>query len=127
MRKYINILLSLLLSVMIVWAATGVVLMQCAHTGNVAIGKMPKADEGCGTESDKDCLKVMVLKLSEVSQAQTVQQDFQPMLFLLLAPLVTILLALPILFFIASPIRLMPYCWHSPPRQYLQSLMVLQI
>ncbi|GAB6975576.1 hypothetical protein [Prevotella falsenii] len=127
MKKTINILLLLLLSVLIVWTTTGVVLMQCAHTGNVAIGKKPIADRGCGKGADKGCMKVQVLKLTEASQASTTQFDLQPLQLSLLEPLVTLLIALPTLLFIVSPIRLMPYCRHSPPRRYLQRLTVLII
>ncbi len=40
-----HMLLFLLLSVMIIWTATGFVVMQCAHTGNVTVGKMPMDDK----------------------------------------------------------------------------------
>lgn len=42
MKRVMHILLLLLLSVMIVWTATGFVVMQCAHTGNVTVGKMQR-------------------------------------------------------------------------------------
>ena len=127
MRKVMHMLLFLLLSVMITWTATGFVVMQCAHTGNVTVGKMPMDDKDCGETSENHCMTVHLLKLAEVSQATQPHFDMQPMQQMLLVSLVTLLLALPALLFAASSIRLIPHCWHSPPRQYLQRLTVLLI
>ena len=113
MKRVMHILLLLLLSVMIVWTATGFVVMQCAHTGNVTVGKMPANNKGCEKTSNDHCM--------------TVHFDMQPMQQLLLVAFVTLLMALPILLFVLSPIRLLLYSWHSPPRQYLQRLTVLLI
>ncbi len=113
MRKIVNILLLFLLSVMIVWTATGVVVMQCTHTGNISIGEISMDEENCEMASKDNCMKIHVLKLTEINQA--------------LSPLVTLLIVLPIFVFLVSPIRLTPYCWHSPPRRYLQKLTMLLI
>ena len=127
MRKVMHMLLFLLLSVMITWTATGFVVMQCAHTGNVTVGKMPTNNKGCEKTSNDHCMTVHIQKLAELNQAAPLHFDMQPMQQMLLVSLVTLLLALPALLFAASSIRLMPHCWHSPPRQYLQRLTVLLI
>ncbi|MBF1488472.1 MAG: hypothetical protein HXN79_09210 [Prevotella pallens] len=127
MKRIMHILLLLLLSVMIVWTATGFVVMQCAHTGNVTVGKMPTNNKGCEKTSNDHCMTVHIQKLAELNPAAPLHFDMQPMQQLLLVAFVTLLMALPILLFVLSPIRLLLYSWHSPPRQYLQRLTVLLI
>ena len=39
MRKSINILLSILLSILIVWIGSGIMTMVCEHTGNVSLAQ----------------------------------------------------------------------------------------
>ena len=120
-------LLLFLLSVTIVWTATGVVVMQCTHTGNISIGEISMDEENCEMASKDNCMKIHVLKLTEINQASPLHIDLQPLQISLLSPLVSLLIVLPIFVFLVSPIRLTPYCWHSPPRRYLQKLTMLLI
>ena len=39
MKKLANISLSILLSVMILWVGSGIMVMVCEHTGNVSVAK----------------------------------------------------------------------------------------
>lgn len=131
MKKCVHILLSLLLSMTILFIGNGLNIMRCAHSGTVrvmtAMGTNSMGDMGnmdCSMTSK--CMTVTHVELSPTLAGQQVTTDFQ-----VLQPLLTVLpsfasewLCPATCKVIVQPVRLV---WKSPPRDYLNFIRILLI
>ena len=126
MRKSINILLSILLSILIVWIGSGIMTMVCEHTGNVSLAQQMEK-KNCKNSDAKHCMKMQIKTLSPTNTAQTVTQQFHPVQLSLLPQLTTSCDLLPLLVQTKAPEKMLSLLWHSPPRQYLHILTILLI
>lgn len=126
MRKSINILLSILLSILIVWIGSGIITMVCEHTGNVSLAQQMEK-KNCKNSDAKDCMKMQIKTLSPTNTAQTVTHQFHPVQLSLLPQLTTSCDLLPLLVQTKAPEKMLSLLWHSPPRQYLHILTILLI
>ena len=126
MRKSINILLSILLSILIVWIGSGIMTMVCEHTGNVSLAQQMEK-KNCKNSDAKHCMKMQIKTLSPTNTAQTVTHQFHPVQLSLLPQLTTSCELLPLLVQIKAPEKMLSLLWHSPPRQYLHILTMLLI
>lgn len=86
MKRHGNILISVMLSLMVVYLGVGIVVMRCCHTGTMVV---VKADSCCGDDchhAKKACMSLEVKKLPPTVYAQhdPVPQPLQ--LFTLLRP-----------------------------------------
>ena len=126
MKKCGHILLSVLLSMMILFIGAGVDVVQCSCTGmaKVVLCGMEVEDKGC--TPDEGCLTVEHVHLSPTLTAQSIIYDFH-----VLQPLLAILPSLVAEWMqpttckaMVQPIRVM---WKSPPRDYLNLIQVLLI
>lgn len=126
MRKSINILLSILLSILIVWIGSGIMTMVCEHTGNVSLAQQMEK-KNCKNSDAKHCMKMQIKTLSPKNTAQTVTHQFHPVQLSLLPQLTTSCDLLPLLVQTKAPEKMLSLLWHSPPRQYLRILTMLLI
>ena len=126
MRKSINILLSILLSILIVWIGSGIMTMVCEHTGNVSLAQQMEK-KNCKNSDAKHCMKMQIKTLSPTNTAQTVTHQFHPVQLSLLLQLTTSCDLLPLLVQTKAPEKMLSLLWHSPPRQYLRILTMLLI
>ncbi|KGF27730.1 MAG: hypothetical protein HXN40_01335 [Prevotella histicola] len=126
MRKSINILLSILLSILIVWIGSGIMTMVCEHTGNVSLAQQMEK-KNCKNSDAKHCMKMQIKTLSPTNTAQTVTHQFHPVQLSLLPQLTTSCELLPLLVQTKAPEKMLSLLWHSPPRQYLRILTMLLI
>ena len=126
MRKSINILLSILLSILIVWIGSGIMTMVCEHTGNVSLVQQMEK-KNCKNSDAKHCMKMQIKTLSPTNTAQTVTHQFHPVQLSLLPQLTTSCDLLPLLVQTKAPEKMLSLLWHSPPRQYLHILTMLLI
>ena len=126
MRKSINILLSILLSILIVWIGSGIMTMVCEHTGNVSLAQQMEK-KNCKNSDAKHCMKMQIKTLSPTNTAQTVTHQFHPVQLSLLPQLTTSCDLLPLLVQTKALEKMLSLLWHSPPRQYLHILTILLI
>lgn len=126
MRKSINILLSILLSILIVWIGSGIMTMVCEHTGNVSLAQQMEK-KNCKNSDAKHCMKMQIKTLSPTNTAQTVTHQFHPVQLSLLPQLTTSCDLLPLLVQTKAPEKMLSLLWHSSPRQYLHILTMLLI
>jgi len=126
MRKSINILLSILLSILIVWIGSGIMTMVCEHTGNVSLAQQMEK-KNCKNSDAKHCMKMQIKTLSPTNTAQTETHQFHPVQLSLLPQLTTSCDLLPLLVQTKAPEKMLSLLWHSPPRQYLHILTMLLI
>ena len=126
MRKSINILLSILLSILIVWIGSGIMTMVCEHTGNVSLAQQMEK-KNCKNSDAKHCMKMQIKTLSPTNTAQTVTHQFHPVQLSLLPQLTTSCELLPLLVQTKASEKMLSLLWHSPPRQYLRILTLLLI
>ena len=126
MRKSINILLSILLSILIVWIGSGIMTMVCEHTGNVSLAQQMEK-KNCKNSDAKHCMKMQIKTLSPTNTAQTVTHQFHPVQLSLLPQLTTSCDLLPLLVQTKAPEKMLSLLWHSSPRQYLRILTMLLI
>lgn len=126
MRKSINILLSILLSILIVWIGSGIMTMVCEHTGNVSLAQQMEK-KNCKNSDAKHCMKMQIKTLSPTNTAQTVTHQFHPVQLSLLPQLTTSCDLLPLLVQTKALEKMLSLLWHSPPRQYLRILTMLLI
>ena len=126
MRKSINILLSILLSILIVWIGSGIMTMVCEHTGNVSLAQQMEK-KNCKNSDAKHCMKMQIKTLSPTNTAQTVTHQFHPVQLSLLPQLTTSCDLLPLLVQTKAPEKMLSLLWYSPPRQYLRILTMLLI
>ena len=126
MKKYCHILLSVLLSMIILFIGAGVDVVQCSCTGMAKVVPCGTEVEDKGCMPGEDCLTVEHVQLSPTLTAQTITYDFH-----VLQPLLAILPSLVAEWMqpttckaMVQPIRVM---WKSPPRDYLNLIQVLLI
>lgn len=130
MKKCMHILLSVLLSMTILFIGSGINIMRCAHTGTVkvmtAIGvnRMDMGNMNCSMTSS--CMTTTHVELSPTVAAQQVNTDFH-----VLQPILAVLPDLVLEWqystafkAIVQPIRMV---WKSPPREYLAFIRILLI
>ena len=126
MKKSSHILLSVLLSMMILFIGGGVDVVQCSCTGMAKVVPcgMEVEDKGCA--SDEGCLTVEHVHLSPTLTAQTITYDFH-----VLQPLLAILPSLVAEWMQPTTCKTMVQStrvvWKSPPRDYLNLIQVLLI
>ena len=128
MRKFCHIMLSLLLSMTILFIGSGVTITRCAHTGNLKVmtvfssGAMD--DMSCGMNAD--CMSIEHVELSPTNMAQTVTYDFH-----VFQSLLAVLPSLVAEWLVTTEnkveVQFAPEVWKSPPRDYLNFLQVLLI
>ena len=126
MKKCGHILLSVLLSMMILFIGAGVDVVQCSCTGmaKVVLCGMEVEDKGCAP--DEGCLTVEHVHLSPTLTAQSITYDFH-----VLQPLLAILPSLVAEWMQPTTCKAMVQsihvAWKSPPRDYLNLIQVLLI
>lgn len=128
MRKFCHIMLSLLLSMTILFIGSGVTITRCAHTGTLKMmtvfnnGAMDSMS--CGMNSD--CMSIEHVELSPTNMAQTVTYDFH-----VFQSLLAVLPSLVAEWLVTTEnkveVQFAPEVWKSPPRDYLNFLQVLLI
>ncbi len=126
MKRPGKIFLSFLLSLMLVYLGTGIVIMQCCHDGMMLAQQTKMCCQQKGQHGkDHSCKKVTVLKLSPTVKAQQVS-----------VRLTNIAFALPVFQYLSQELLLVPrptqasYEEHIPPptpREYLTRLNILII
>ena len=126
MKKCGHILLSILLSMTILFIGTGVDVVQCSCTGMAKVVPCGMEVEDNGCAPDEGCLTVEHVQLSPTLTAQSITYDFH-----VLQPILTILPSLVAEWMqpttckaMVQSIRVM---WKSPPRDYLNLIQVLLI
>ena len=125
MKRLVNIFIASLLSLMIVWMGVGVAVVHCAHSGRYMFTEQTSHSSHCETPMKEKCMKVEVHKLSTQAQAHSVVVDLQPV-FSFVAVLPENQRVVPQFL---EPAFLSPriYAWHSPPRDYLSFIRILQL
>jgi hypothetical protein len=131
MMRVLHILLSVLLSVTILFMGSGITITRCSHTGTVRVmtavidsgmGDM----DGMGCSMSSPCMSVTHMKLSPTDAAQTVTFDFQA-----LQPVLAVLPCLVAEWLQPTPakatVRPVFAVWKSPPRAYLNLIRILLI
>ena len=126
MKKCSHILLSVLLSMTILFIGGGVDIVQCSCTGMAKVVPcgMEVEDKGCAP--DEGCLTVEHVHLSPTLTAQTITYDFH-----VLQPLLAILPSLVAEWMqpatCKAQVQSTRVVWKSPPRDYLNFIQVLLI
>ena len=128
MKKFCHIMLSVLLSMTILYIGSGVTITRCAHTGTLKVmtvfnsGAM--GDMSCNMNAP--CMTVEHVELSPTNMAQTVSYDFH-----VFQPLLALLPSLVAEWFVVTEnkteVQFAPEVWKSPPRDYLNLIQVLLI
>ena len=128
MKKCCHIMLSVLLSMTILFIGSGVTITRCAHTGTLKVmtvfnsGAM--GDMSCSMNAP--CMTMEHVELSPTNVAQTVSYDFHVFL-----PLLAVLPSLVAEWFVMTEnkaeVQFAPEVWKSPPRDYLNFIQVLLI
>ena len=128
MKKFCHILLSMLLSMTILFIGSGVTITHCAHTGTFKVmtvfnnGGM----DGMSCNMNADCMSMEHVELSPTNMAQTVSYDFH-----VFQPLLAVLPSL-VAEWLVTPenkaeVQFCQEVWKSPPRDYLNLISVLLI
>ena len=128
MKKCCHIMLSLLLSMTILFIGSGVTITRCAHTGTLKV--MTVFDSGAmgdmNCSMNAPCMTVEHVELSPTNMAQTVNYDFH-----VIQPLLAVLPSLVAEWLVTTEnkaeVRYAPEVWKSPPRDYLNLIQVLLI
>ena len=126
MKKCGHILLSVLLSMMILFIGAGVDVVQCSCTGMAKVVPCGMEVEDNGCTPDEGCLTVEHVQLSPMLTAKTITYDFH-----VLQPLLAILPSLVAEWMQPTTCKAMVQSihvvWKSPPRDYLNFIQVLLI
>lgn len=128
MKKFCHIMLSVLLSVTILFIGSGVTITRCAHTGNLKV--MTVFNSGAmgnmRCSMSAPCMTVEHVELSPTNLAQTVTYDFH-----VFQPLLAVLPSLVTEWQVTTEnkveVQFAPEVWKSPPRDYLNFIQVLLI
>lgn len=130
MKRWLHSLFPLLLSALLVWMGTGVIVMQCMHSGRMML-VLPLAQQqekkDCRGDADTHCMKVQVMKLATMNQTSQQSLHIVPQVMMLLPMLLVSAIMMPRWCCHAWSQYLHADKWHSPPRCYLQQLSVLII
>lgn len=128
MKKFCHIMLSLLLSMTILFIGSGVTITRCAHTGNLKMMTVfsSGAMDGMSCGMNADCMSIEHVELSPTNMAQTVNYDFH-----VFQPLLAVLPSLVAEWLVTTEnkaeVQFAPEVWKSPPRDYLNYIQVLLI
>ena len=128
MKKFCHILLSMLLSVTLLFIGRGVTITRCAHTGTFKVMTVFNSGgmDGMSCNMNADCMSVEHVELSPTNMAQTVNYDFH-----VFQPLWSILPNLVSEWQVTTEnkvdVQFVPEVWKSPPRDYLNIIQVLLI
>ena len=128
MKKCSHIMLSLLLSMTILFIGNGVNLMRCAHTGTLKVMTVFNSGgmDGMGCNMNSDCMTMEHVELSPTNVAQTYTYDFH-----VFQPLLAVLPSLVAEWLVTTEnkaeVLFTPEVWKSPPRDYLNLIQVLLI
>ena len=137
MKRSLNILMALMLSLMVVYLSVGTTVMHCLRYDKVMVGAVADCcvkrcmDHDCcqgeqGAQVNKHCMDVKQVKLSPTVSIQHLDFDAAPV-FAGIAPALWQMLPRPVICSIQKA-----RCWnqnvpHSPPRAYLALLNILII
>ena len=128
MKKCSHIMLSLVLSMTILFIGNGVNLLRCAHTGTVKVMTVFNSVgmDGMSCNMNADCMSLEHVELSPTNVAQTVSYDFH-----VFQPLLAVLPSLVAEWLVTTEnkaeVLFTPEVWKSPPRDYLNLIQVLLI
>ena len=115
MKKCSHILLSVLLSMMILFIGAGVDIVRCSCTGMAKVVPCGTEVEDKGCMPGEDCLTVEHVQLSPTLTAQTITYDFH-----VLQPLLAVLPSLVAEWLVHTESiavnQFIPQAWKSPPR-----------
>ena len=124
MKKGARIAISFLLSLLIVWIGSGIVLVHCSHSGRTEIVNVTDADDGCCAPVS-DCMTSVVLTLSPVNKVVADIPAFHAL------PLHVAPFLLPLCPKTApavdSAAKCVPCLWFGSPRSYLSFIRILRI
>ena len=133
MKRSLNILMALMLSFMVVYLSVGTTVMHCLRSDKVMVGMMADCCVGhdccqgkLGTQVNKHCMKVELVKLSPTVSIQHLDFDAAPM-FAGIAPALWQTLPRPVICSIQKARYWNQNVPHSPPRAYLALLNFLII
>ena len=128
MKKFSHIMLSLLLSITILFIGDGVNLMRCAYPGTLKVMTVLNSGgmDGMGCNMNSDCMTMEHVELSPTNVAQTYTYDFH-----VFQPLLAVLPSLVAEWLVTTEnkaeVLFTPEVWKSPPRDYLNLIQVLLI
>ena len=138
MKRSLNILMALLLSLMVVYMSVGTTVMHCLSYNKVMVGTMADCclkrcvDHACcqGHETEaqlkKHCMDVKQVKLSPTQSFQKVDFKAAPA-FAGIQPGTWSLVPRPVVCYVQGPKGWSTHVPHSPPREYLSLLHTLII
>ena len=133
MKRSLNILMAFMLSFMVVYLSVGTTVMHCLRSDKVMVGMMADCCVGhdccqgkLGTQVNKHCMKVELVKLSPTVSIQHLDFDAAPM-FAGIAPALWQTLPRPVICSIQKARYWNLNVPHSPPRAYLALLNFLII
>lgn len=127
MRHPGNILISIMLSLMVVYLGAGTVIMHCMHDDTVQIGMTEDCcdcDTECGVQ--QKCMEMTVMKLSPTTVTSIDKAHFMP-LFTLVKPFCGFSYSIFHSKKPYSPASVVASVTHAPPRLYLAIIRVLII
>ena len=128
MKKFSHIMLSLVLSMTILFIGNGVNLLRCAHTGTLKVMTVFNSVgmDGMSCNMNADCMSLEHVELSPTNVAQTVSYEFH-----VFQPLLAVLPSLVAEWLVTTEnkaeVQFTPEVWKSPPRDYLNLIQVLLI
>lgn len=128
MKKCCHIILSVLLSLTILFIGSGVTVTRCAHTGTIKVMTVLNCGSmaGMSCSMNADCMSVEQVELSPTNLAQSFHYDFhvfQP----LLAVLPSLVAEWQVTTENKAEVQFCQEVWKSPPRDYLNLISVLLI
>ena len=137
MKRSLNILMALMLSLMVVYLSVGTTVMYCLHYDKVMVGmvadccvKRSMHHDCCqgklGAQVKKHCMNVRQVKLSPMVSVQHVEFDTAPV-FAGIVPALWKTLPRPVICSIQKARYWDQNVLHSPPRAYLALLNILII
>ncbi len=127
MKRSVNVLLSLVLSLMLIYLGSGIVLQKCSCNGSMSVvTEKPCCESRVADSPRRSCMTFTVMKLSPVSAATHFERQAPPAF------------ALPDFFGTAlarlhwqAPVKIVTRApgeaFHAPPRIYLALIRVLVI
>ena len=133
MKRSLNILMALMLSLMVVYLSVGTTVMHCLRSDKVMVGMMADCCVGhdcclgkLGAQVNKHCMEVELVKLSPTVSIQHLDFDAAPV-FAGIAPALWQTLPRPVICSIQKARYWNQNVPHSPPRAYLALLNILII
>ena len=138
MKRSLNILMALMLSLMVVYLSVGTTVMHCLRYDKMMVGTVPDCcqkrcmDHDCcqehqqGAQVKKHCMDVKQVKLSPTLSIQKVDFDATPV-FAGIFPSLWMTLPCPVICSIQKARYWNINVPHSPPRAYLAMLNTLII